>query len=83
MKHDVFLYILVMTAVTLAIRLVPLTLLRRPIKSRFLRSFPCHCRRYTDAGSRRGSSFGRHFARLGGREPFSSFRCLLCCRFPV
>ena len=39
MKHDVFLYILVMTAVTLAIRLVPLTLLRRPIKSRFLRSF--------------------------------------------
>ena len=39
MKHDVFLYILVMTAVTLAIPLVPLTLLRRPIKSRFLRSF--------------------------------------------
>ena len=39
MKHDVFLYILVMTAVTLAIRLVPLTLLRHPIKSRFLRSF--------------------------------------------
>ena len=39
MKHDVFLYILVMTAVTLAIRLVPLTLLRRPIKSCFLRSF--------------------------------------------
>lgn len=39
MKHDIFLYILVMTAVTLAIRLVPLTLLRRPIKNRFLRSF--------------------------------------------
>lgn len=39
MKHDIFLYILVMTAVTLAIRLLPLTLLRRPIKHRFLRSF--------------------------------------------
>ena len=32
MKHDVVLYILVM-------RLLPLTLLRRPIKNRFLRSF--------------------------------------------
>lgn len=39
MKHDIFLYILVMTVVTLAIRLLPLTLLRRPIKSPFLRSF--------------------------------------------
>ena len=39
MKHDIVLYILVMTAVTLAIRLVPLTLLRRPIKNRCLRSF--------------------------------------------
>ena len=39
MKHDIVLYILVMTVVTLAIRLVPLTLLRRPIKNRCLRSF--------------------------------------------
>ena len=39
MKHDVVLYILVMTIVTFAIRLLPLTLLRRPIKNRFLRSF--------------------------------------------
>ena len=39
MKHDIVLYILVMTVVTLAIRLVPLTLLRRPIRNLFLRSF--------------------------------------------
>ena len=39
MKHEMFLYILVMTAVTFAIRLLPLTLLRRPIRNRFLRSF--------------------------------------------
>ena len=39
MKHEMFLYILVMTAVTFAIRLLPLTLLRRPIRNLFLRSF--------------------------------------------
>ena len=39
MKHEMFLYILVMTAVTFAIRLLPLTLLRRPIRNSFLRSF--------------------------------------------
>ncbi|BEU87702.1 hypothetical protein TAMA11512_11660 [Selenomonas sp. TAMA-11512] len=39
MEHDFGVYFLVMTAVTLAIRLLPLTLIRRPIKNRFLRSF--------------------------------------------
>lgn len=39
MKHDIILYLLVMTAVTFAIRLLPLTLLRRSIKGRFLSSF--------------------------------------------
>lgn len=39
MTHDIAFYLLVMTAVTFAIRLLPLTLLRRPIKGRFLRSF--------------------------------------------
>ena len=32
-------YILVMSAVTLAIRILPLTLIRQQVKSRFLRSF--------------------------------------------
>ena len=39
MRVEVFLYILVMAAVTYLIRMLPLTLIRRPIKSRFLRSF--------------------------------------------
>ena len=37
--NNIYLYILVMAAVTFAIRALPLTLIRRPIKSRFLRSF--------------------------------------------
>ena len=33
MQHDIYLYLFVMSAVTLAIRLVPLTLIRRQIKT--------------------------------------------------
>jgi len=39
MKHNVYIYILVMAAVTYAIRALPLTLIRREIKSTFIRSF--------------------------------------------
>ncbi|MBP3389351.1 MAG: AzlD domain-containing protein [Clostridia bacterium] len=39
MTHNNVVYILVMAAVTYAIRVLPLTLIRRPIKNRFLRSF--------------------------------------------
>ncbi len=39
MRHNVYLYILVMFAVVYAIRALPLTLVRKPIRSRFLRSF--------------------------------------------
>lgn len=39
MHLKVYGYILVMAAVTYLIRLLPLTLLRRPIKNRFVRSF--------------------------------------------
>ena len=39
MVHDIWIYFLVMTSVTLAIRLLPLTLIRRPIKNRHIRSF--------------------------------------------
>lgn len=37
--HNVYSYILVMALVTYAIRVLPLTLIRRRIESRFLRSF--------------------------------------------
>ena len=39
MQHSIPLYILVMSAVTLSVKMLPLTLIRRPIKSRFARSF--------------------------------------------
>ena len=39
MKHNVYLYLLVMFAVVYAIRALPLTLVRRPIRNRFLKSF--------------------------------------------
>ena len=39
MNGKTYLYILVCAAVSFLIRELPLTLIRRPIKSRFLRSF--------------------------------------------
>ena len=39
MQHNTLLYIVVMSAVTLSVKILPLTLMRRPIKSRFIRSF--------------------------------------------
>lgn len=39
MRGNVYLYIFVMAGVTYAIRVLPLTLIRRDIKSRFIRSF--------------------------------------------
>ena len=38
MKHNVYIYIRTMALVTFAIRVLPLTLIRRKIKNRFLRS---------------------------------------------
>ena len=39
MNHSIWLYLAVMAAVTWLIRTLPLTLLRKPIKNRFIRSF--------------------------------------------
>ena len=39
MRGNVYVYILVMAAVTYLIRMLPLTLIRRTIRSRFLQSF--------------------------------------------
>ncbi|MBR3569366.1 MAG: AzlD domain-containing protein [Oscillibacter sp.] len=39
MRHNIWLYIAVMAVVCYAIRVLPLTLLRRRIQNRFLRSF--------------------------------------------
>lgn len=39
MNHEIYIYIFVMSAVTLAIKILPLTLIRREIKNVTLRSF--------------------------------------------
>lgn len=39
MKHNVYFYIFIMAAVTYLIRMLPLTLIRREIKSTYIRSF--------------------------------------------
>lgn len=39
MNYRVYIYILIVAAVTYLIRILPLTLIRKPIKSRFIRSF--------------------------------------------
>lgn len=39
MTHNVYLYLAIMAVVTYAIRVLPLTLIRKQIKNRFLRSF--------------------------------------------
>ena len=39
MTHNNLVYITVMSAVTLSVKILPLALIRRPIQSRFVRSF--------------------------------------------
>lgn len=39
MQRNMYVYILVMATVSYTIRVLPLTLIRKPIKNRFLRSF--------------------------------------------
>lgn len=39
MEHNIYLYILVMSAVSFAVRVLPLTLIRGQIPNRFIRSF--------------------------------------------
>lgn len=39
MKHDIYVYILLMSVTTILIRIIPLTLIRGEIKHPFLRSF--------------------------------------------
>lgn len=39
MTHNIYIYLFVMSAVTILIRILPLTLIRQQIRNRFLRSF--------------------------------------------
>ena len=37
--HNTYVYILIMAAVTLSVRILPMTLIKKPIKNEFIRSF--------------------------------------------
>ena len=39
MKHNIYIYILIMASVSYLIRVLPLTLIRKQITNRFIRSF--------------------------------------------
>ncbi|MDD4007539.1 MAG: AzlD domain-containing protein [Sphaerochaetaceae bacterium] len=39
MQHNVYLYILIMAAVTYLVRMLPLAILRKPIHNRYFKSF--------------------------------------------
>ena len=39
MQHNIYIYIFIMAAVSFVIRILPLTLIQKQIKSRFIRSF--------------------------------------------
>ena len=39
MKHNIYIYILVITVTVFLIRVLPLTLIRRPIKNKFIKDF--------------------------------------------
>ncbi len=39
MKNNIYIYLLIMALVTYTIRVLPLTLIRKPIKNRYIRSF--------------------------------------------
>lgn len=39
MKHNIYIYLLIMAVVTYSIRVLPLVLIRKPIKNHFIKSF--------------------------------------------
>lgn len=83
MTHSIYLYIAIMAGVSFLIRTLPLTLIRRPITSRFLRSFlfyvpyvtlavmtfPAHRAGHAVALSGRAGACAGHCACLQRRKP--------------
>ena len=50
MKHNIYLYILVMAAVTYLIRVLPLTLIKKEIKNKTVRSFFLYFQKFKHPG---------------------------------
>lgn len=86
-----YIYIAVMAAVSYTIRVLPLTLIRKPIKNQFIQSFfalctlrdtgchdlPGHHPRYADAYFRTGSTYCRNHRRMAGCRTVPGIRDLL------
>ena len=64
MTHNVYLYLLVMVIVTYAIRVLPLTLIRKPIRSRFIQSFLYYVPYVTNYLEDSRDIFGDHMDQL-------------------
>lgn len=89
---NTYLYIAIMALTTYAIRVLPLTLIRKPIKSRFLRSFlyyvpyvtlgrhdlPCHHHGNRLAGRRRVRDGCGHCRRVAGAGASAGIHAVLC-----
>ena len=67
MTHNHYIYIAVMALVSYAIRILPLTLIRKPIKNRFIQSFLYYV---PDVYKRQVRHLAAAYARPQGPEPF-------------
>ena len=94
MTHNHYIYIAVMALVSYAIRILPLTLIRKPIKKSLHsvvsvlcalcdaggHDLPGHCQRDPEPGCRCHGAGGRHCSCLVRRKPVSGICGLLCRR---
>ena len=88
MTHNNYIYIAVMALVSYAIRILPLTLIRKPIKNRFIQSFLYYVPYVTLAvmtfpaiiqATQSPAAGSRHCCRMVWRKPVSG-GCRLLCR---
>ena len=91
MTHNNFIYIAVMALVSYAIRVLPLTLIRKPIKNQFIQSFilrsicdagchdiSCDCRSNTEPCSRRRCTRRRYPCSMVWCKSVSGVCGMLC-----
>ena len=95
MNHNIYIYIAIMALVSFCIRVLPLTLIRKQIKSQFLQSFLYYVPYVTlavmtfpaivDATQSPAAGALAHRCRYRGcpvwRRSFPGIHHLLCCRF--
>ena len=92
MSHNPYIYILIMAAVTFAIRVLPLTLVKKQFTNIFVRSFSLLCavcnafgndisgnnQRNSQSDCRHSSLCGRSCGGMVQRRSFQGFMRMLC-----